>query len=206
MYYYFYEYDGSKKVPECKDGDQMEKYIFTKEKREVLESLRQPFSVFQFIDGRLVTLLVSDGFCELFGYKDRTGAIAEMNNGMYRNVHPDDRSQIADTIVRFAEKGGRYDELRRMRKKDSSDYFIVHAMGENTYTEDGTRILQVWYTYEGPWTENRSPAEFNNTEALRNALQEQRILKARHYDFLTGLPNMTYFFELAEKAKEKHLI
>ena len=37
-----------------------------------MEGARAPFAVYQFIDRRVVTLALSAGFCDLFGYSDKT--------------------------------------------------------------------------------------------------------------------------------------
>ena len=66
----------------------MDRYSFSTEKRAALESLRQPFAVYQFIDKRVVTLILSDGFCELFGYADREEAVYDMDHDMYKDTHP----------------------------------------------------------------------------------------------------------------------
>lgn len=180
----------------------MERYVFTPEKRSALESLRQPFAVFQFLDKRVVTILLSDGFCELFGYSDRTEAVYDMDYDMYKDTHPDDSARIANAAIRFALNGGRYDVIYRTRKKNGSGYTIVHAIGEHVYTEDGTRLAQVWYTDEGAYVEESALPDGEISKTLSNAIHEQSILNAGHYDFLTGLPNMTYFFELAEAGKD----
>lgn len=177
----------------------MKRYVFPEEKRSALESLRQPFAIYQFIDKRVVTLLLSDGFCDLFGYKDdRASAIYDMDNDMYRNDHPDDVARIADDAVRFATEGGTYDVVYRTKIRGTSDYMIVHAKGEHVYMEDGTRLAQVWYTDEGIYVEGAAESGFEITRTLSNALHEQSIVRTARYDDLTGLPNMSYFFELAE--------
>ena len=51
----------------------MKEYQFTKDQLSLIERMRQPFAVYQFLDKRVVTLALSDGFCELFGYDDRAG-------------------------------------------------------------------------------------------------------------------------------------
>ena len=93
----------------------MKKYCFTDEVRSALEKLRQPFAVYQFIDKRVVTILLSDGFCELFGYDSRSDAVYDMNNNMYKDTHPDDAARIADAAFRFATEGSRYDVVYRTK-------------------------------------------------------------------------------------------
>ena len=179
----------------------MEKYIFTNEQRAVIEGMQIPCAVYQFINKRVVTLALSDGFCEFFGYEDRAQAYHDMDNDMYKDTHPDDVARIADEAVRFATEGGSYDVLYRTRQKGGSGYKIVHAIGKHVYTENGTRLAHVWYIDEGKYSDAlvQDRSELNNIMA--NALKKESILKTSQYDHLTGLPRLTYFFELAEEGK-----
>ena len=79
---------------------------------------------------------------------------------------------------------------------------MIHAKGEHVLTDTGVRLAQVWYVDEGPYREDAEGTELSN--ALGNALHEESILKANQYDYLTGLPSMSYFFERAEAAKEEY--
>ena len=47
-----------------------------------MEISRVPLAVYQFVDGRIVTLMLSDGFLDLFGYTDRAWALQEMDQDM----------------------------------------------------------------------------------------------------------------------------
>ena len=53
----------------------MNRYTYSDDARAALEGLQQPLAVYQLIDDRIVTLLVSDGFCKLLGYADRERAV-----------------------------------------------------------------------------------------------------------------------------------
>ena len=180
----------------------MEKYRFTEEMRAAYESLKQPFAIYQFLNKRVVTLILSDGFCELFGYEDKARAYYDMDNDMYKDTHPDDAARIADAAFRFATEGGRYEVIYRTGRKDGSGYRIIHAFGKHVDTEDGVRLAHVWYADEGTYTEEPQTDEPRLKRAMTNALHEESMLKASSYDYLTGLPNMTYFFERAEMEKE----
>ena len=46
----------------------MERHKLPQQEQSALERLRQPFAIYQFVDKRVVTLMLSDGFCKLFGY------------------------------------------------------------------------------------------------------------------------------------------
>ena len=179
----------------------MEKYIFKSEQRDFLESMQIPFAIYQFINKRVYALILSDGFCKLLGYDDREKAYYDMDHNMYMDTHPDDVSRISEAAYKFATEGGSYEVIYRSKKKNSSDYTIVHARGEHFVTETGVTLAQVWYTDEGTFVEDGSTADFEITHTLTSVLREQGLTKAARYDFLTGLPSMTGFFELADAGK-----
>ena len=189
----------------------MNRYEFTAEQRALLEGLSQPLAIYQFLDKRVVTLILSDGFCDLFGYEDRAQAYFDMDNNMYVDTHPDDAARIADAAFRFATEGGTYEVIYRTKKRNASGYRIIHAMGKHVHTDDGVRLAHVWYTDEGTFAdestyvdeEDAQRTELNRT--LNNSLHEESIVRANNYDYLTGLPSMTYFFELADAFKDNTL-
>ncbi len=179
----------------------MERYRYSPEQQRMLEGMSIPFAVYQFVDRRVVTLVVSDGFCEVLGYDDRAQAYYDMDNDMYRDTHPDDVARIADAAVRFATQGGTYEVFYRYRKRSGGEYRILHAQGRHVYSDTGVRLAQVWYTDEGPYIEDDDQSGAGLHQMLSRALHEESILKASHYDELTGLPSMSYFFELADAGK-----
>ena len=180
----------------------MEKFRFTDDHRSGMEKMAVPFAVYQFIDSRVVTLVLSDGFCKLFGYDDIRAAYYDMDHDMYRNTHPDDVSRISDAAVRFATNKAGYDVIYRTRKINDTAYHIIHATGKHVYTASGARIAYVWYTEEGEYNEGEGTPETDLTLSLKKSLHEESMLKASYYDYLTGLPSMSYFFELATAGKE----
>ncbi len=180
----------------------MERYVFSAEQRSLLESLQVPFAVYQFVDKRVVTLILSDGFCHLFGYKERSLAYYEMDHDMYRETHPDDISRIAESAFQFATAGGVYDVIYRAKVAGSSGYHIIHAQGEHIFTPEGVRLAHVWYTDEGNCQAKEEIGEQFLPSVLNNALHEESLLKASYYDHLTGLPSMTYFYELADAGRD----
>jgi len=161
-----------------------------------------PFAIYQFVDRRVATLILSDGFCELFGYTDRAKAYHDMDNDMYVDTHPDDASRIAEEALRFATEGGSYDVIYRSRIPGTKDYRMIHAMGEHFRASTGERLAAVWYTDEGRYNTGDTSGGTLLNRDLNEALHEQSLLKASNYDYLTGLPSMTYFFELAESARQ----
>ena len=176
----------------------MERYHYSDEARTALERLQQPFAVYQVADGKISTLLVSDGFCRLLGYEKREQAVYDMDHNMYKDTHPDDKERIIEAAVRFMEGTGIYDVVFRTKSGIDSGYRVIHATGRHVNTENGIRIAHVWYMDEGVYVEGDESAATGMTRLLNSALHEESILKAVHYNELTGLPNLSYYFKLSE--------
>ena len=180
----------------------MERYQFDSATKAALEKLRVPLAVYQFIDKRVVTILLSDGFCELFGFDDKDEAYYLMDHDMYRDTHPEDRSRAADAAYRFATEGGRYEVVYRILTQNKTDYIIVHSLGEHVYTEEGIRLAYIWYTDECSYTSGGDEKDSELSGAMKKIMREENMIKTGYYDYLTGLPNMSYFFELARESRK----
>lgn len=184
----------------------MEKYRFDQNTVNAVEICPIPFAVYQFIDKRIYTIVLSAGFMKLFGYKDKEDAYYAMDNDMYCDTHPDDVAAISDAAFRFATEGGKYDVAYRTRCSECRDeYIMIHAKGEHIYTSTGERLAVVWYTNEGNFDDAHRDGQENGelSHSFSRMLREGGLIKQAHYDNLTGLPKMSYFFELAESARER---
>ena len=113
-------------------------YQFNPTEKALLERSPIPQAIYQFIGGRVVTLLLSEGFLRLFGLADRAQAYALMNMDMYRDVHPDDAARIADAGYHFAVEGAKRVGLhgyprprgaRRYRGREAPGRGLVHRRG-----------------------------------------------------------------------------
>jgi len=176
----------------------MEKYQFEPAVRKSMENSPVPFAVYQFIDRRVVTLILSQGFCDMLGFQDRDEAYYVMDHDMYRAAHPDDMARIADAAFRFATEGGEYNVVYRSKAEDDGRVMVIHAQGRHVYTETGVRLAYVWYSDEGEYVEKAGEDSVDLSRSYNQMLREGSMGRKIHYDALTGLPNMTYFFELAE--------
>lgn len=179
-------------------------YRFGEADTQIMEQSGIPFGVFQIINDRIRTIVLSDGFCELFGFKDRETAARVMDTDMYRGVYPDDVSRVADAGFRFAFEGGEYNEVFRVRSpKYSEEYMVVHGFGKHIYTQNSVRLAVVWYCDEGP----ELIGDIEHDHALNNfcslRMKEQSAAYEGYYDSLTGLPNMSHFFRLAASGRER---
>ena len=171
------------------------------ERRRALEDSPQPFAVYQFADHRIEPLVVSDGFCTLFGYPDRNQAIHVLDQDMYRDIHTDDQERFSGAMLRFSEGKEELDIVYRTKAGMEAGYRVVHARGTHVHTGTDARIAHVWYMDEGVYIEGDEEAGTLMNQVLNRALHEESILNASHYDELTGLPSLTWFFQLCEARK-----
>jgi len=176
----------------------VEKYKFSDEATRILENLDVPFVIYQSISNRIVTILVTNGFCDLIGLS-RDEAIKLLDTDMYRGTHPDDRAFVADLGIRFAAGSSDYDCVYRSWSPRLEDYGIVHAVGRHIIMEDGTPLLMVYYMDESTHSEGKSD-DFTDDirEVFAQMISNKMPVLNSYYDILTGLPNMPYFFELAD--------
>ncbi len=178
----------------------MEKYSYSKEELSFIENSMIPFGIYQFINKRVVTVALSGGLLKLMGYSEseRDKAYELMDYNMYRNAHPDDLAALGDSAYRFATEGGVYDVIYRVMI--NGEYRIIHSYGQHIYKEDGTRLAFVWYSEHGSYVEdNGNDGEGNELLGiLKNGLAERSFHVKVGHDYLTGLPSMSYFLELAE--------
>ena len=182
----------------------MELYRFTEDQRSTLESMRAPVAICQLVDKRAIPLILTDGFCELFGYEDRAQAYRELEYDMLLVVHPDDAARVMELSERFEAGAEVYDIITRARTGGKA-YRVVHACGRHMDMEDGARLIHLWYTDEGSTDENGEPEAVKQGRQLSDALRVEGLLRSSLYDHLTGLPNMTCFFDFAEAGKAEIL-
>jgi diguanylate cyclase (GGDEF)-like protein len=180
----------------------MDQYHYSETELNLIENSCIPMAVYQFIDRRVVTVAISRGFCELFDIQDIKEAYDLMDNNMYRDTHPEDVARISDAAYKFATEGGEYKVIYRSRKGD--EYRIYRAHGKHVYKGD-TRLAVVVYSEEGAFLDSEDSYADNLQQSLYKALRERTQAYNTNYDYLTGLPSMTYFFELAEAGRENLL-
>ena len=176
----------------------MEKYRYDDKELAFLERSQVPFAVYQFINKRVVTIAVSDGAIKLFGYTDmaRADLYDLMDNDMYRDIHPDDLSDLGDAAYSFATGGDVYDVI--YRSYINGQYRIIHAYGKHIDKENGIKLALVWYTDQGVYDEDNNAQKDGIYNSLINKLANRSYNVRVEHDYLTGLPSMTYFFALAE--------
>ena len=173
----------------------MKKYTYDDTELSLMKNSCIPFAVYQYIDGHVVTIVLSKGFCDFFGFENVDSTYELMDNDMYRDCHPDDVARIADAAVRFATIDEPYKVV--YRSKINGTYRIIHALGKHIYKDD-IRLAIIWYFDEGEFQEQSVNKKDCLNLAFSNILHEITIHQSNRYDFLTGLPTITYFFALAD--------
>lgn len=183
----------------------MEKYRYSDEELELLENSPIPFAIYQRVDGKVVTVVMSEGFLELSGYEgmDKKEIYDLVDSDIYRLVHPDDLASVGDAVDRFLTESGVFDVIYRQKRYE--EYRVVHLCGRHIYKEDGTRLAVIWYTDQGVFVggsinENEViSAEYarlqQENERLRKEADANRkivSLKKSLTDLLTNMPAMTF--------------
>ncbi len=162
-------------------------YIFPDDVRRVLEA--QPIALVydQYIDGKVVPLLVSDGFCQLVG-KPRDMAMAWFAESQFERVHPDDVGSLKRISDAFARHEGDYNMLFRARHPDG--YHYLHAIGKWQIMPDGTELALLCYSDVS-----------QSKEEIARMTERYRLFQqdAFYTDALTGLPNINYLRQFGEE-------
>ena len=181
----------------------MQRYAFPKARQDFIETMPVPLAVFQYADDRVIPIALSAGFCRLFGYESLEQAYHYMNHDMYRDVHPDDAAGLGSAAFRFAAEGEDYDVIFRAKPSGASEYILIHGIGDHVLTDSGVRLAYIWYTKEGVYREGEERTDLTHT--MSNALHRDSLVRASQFDYLTGLPTMTYSFELAGVARDRYI-
>ncbi len=177
-------------------------YQFSEEERKHLEQLPTALVVYQYADGKVHPLVVSDGYRAMFRLPDREESYRLLSEDVLRNTHPDDVERLKDAVQRFITEGGKYEVIFRGKRYEGAEHHIIHGIGKHIFREDGVRLAYVAFMDEGEYTGDDNTQASALNKAFNQALHEESIFRATRYDHLTGLPSMSRFIELAEEGKK----
>ena len=130
----------------------MELYKFSEEIQTAYERLPHALAIYQFLDNQIFALVLSDGYCETFGFENQAQAYEALRKNVYHNIHPADVSRIDAEAYRSLMNGDTYDIIYRSRTagiKDDVEYKVMHAIGKHVDMENGVHLVHVWYTEAG---------------------------------------------------------
>ena len=176
----------------------MDKYVYSDKELAFMENSDVPFAVYQFINKRVVTLALSKGFIELFGFTEmeKHDVYDLMDNDMYKYTHPDDKASLGDAAYNFATEDIPYDVVYRSKVND--EYRIIHSYGRHIYKENNVKLAFIWYTDQGAYIDDAKSGNDTILNSIKYTLAKRSYTYKVEHDHLTGLPSMSYFFELAE--------
>lgn len=161
----------------------------TEAERKIYEATLIPLAFYSYRDGRVITDIVSDGYCKMVGI-ERKQLTDLLTNSMFDRVHPEDAGWMASIGERFARKECGYDVLYRSRIKGSKEYSYIHTTGHWQMMEDGTEEAVLVYT-----DLTKSAAEI---ELLRSDYEQ--LQKDQYYhDHVTGIPNLNFARQFADE-------
>ena len=175
----------------------MEQYTFDKQLLDIIESSCIPFAVYKMVSEKVEPVAVSEGFCDFMGI-DKDTAHSMLSEHLYDCDHPDDVARIGNAALKFATEGGEYNILYRTKAR--TGYRVVHAIGKHVFMPDGERVAVIWYADEGPYREGN---EDLFKQILENSGRDIGDKSGFGYDVMTGLPNMNYFFKLADGKRDR---
>lgn len=118
--------------------------VFTAEQIEAYERMGIAIAIYQLIENKIETILVSDGLCEMLG-KNRDSLIQHFNEDMFGNVHPEDVEMLAQIGYRFSRDGGSYDVTYRIKLYGKEEYRLVHTIGKIQTVGSGARVAFLNY-------------------------------------------------------------
>ncbi|MBR3070734.1 EAL domain-containing protein [Fibrobacter sp.] len=111
------------------------------------ENSEIPLAVYQFVDGQVQAVLVSNGLVRWQppGFT-REDLLWHLNTDMYMNVHREDIVFVATKAKEFAKnKDSRYEVVYREKLYGKGEYRMVHAVGYHRCLENGAEYAVVVY-------------------------------------------------------------
>ena len=181
----------------------MKKYEFTTTEKLLLEISPIPYGIFQYVDERIVALTFPDGFYKLYGYYDNMAAFEKISNDPFCDIHPDDVSKVSDAAVRLMRDEEEYDMTFRLVIRD--EYRLIHSKGTIYSPKEGVKLAIVWYMDETEYLSSGDGNENTVSDLISSSLFKENFNRKSNYDYLTGIPNMRYFFELASVSRDNAL-
>ncbi|MCR5557087.1 MAG: EAL domain-containing protein [Butyrivibrio sp.] len=176
----------------------MDYYQYDEKELRLIESSLVPFAIYQRIDKRSVAVALSQGFCEIIGVS-REDAYSLVADDIFHNIHPDDLEYVSNAVANFDKYGGTLNVIYRLLR--DGDYRVIHAYGRQIPKVEA-RLAAVWYADEGSISGKDTGRVGRFSESLLEAIGERDLFKKANYDYVTGLPGMSYFFELAQEGRK----
>ncbi|GHN46003.1 hypothetical protein ME804_09190 [Lactobacillus delbrueckii] len=171
----------------------MEIIKFTEQQRKDYEQLPTSMAIYQIIDGKAKTLLVTDELCRLLRIS-REDLIANLDKSMFGFVHPDDIGRMAYFGKNFAaHTDEKYDVFFRWKTPKMEDYHIFHSWANHVLV-DGVSLGFFFYS---------DMEESGKNNQILDTHYQKYANDQMYQDRLTNLPNRRFLeiFGMEKVAK-----
>ncbi|MCR5741134.1 MAG: EAL domain-containing protein [Gammaproteobacteria bacterium] len=184
----------------------MKKQVIREKDRIKLEDSKLPLCIYQFNSGKISAILASKGFCNIFGLNNEE-TLYFLNNDRYRYYSPDFKNTAAEIFYHFEIMGGLYEHDFKFKRTVDGEYIDMFSRGLHVYTNDGTRLMIVFYFYDPVLIERykRQEINFSLLEKIVTELTDNYLSFAKVRDERTGLLSMPYFLELSKSFFNKDI-
>ena len=179
----------------------MEQFTFDRSGLEMIEQSPVPVAIYQYLDDKVNVIALTKGFCDLFGYESVEQAYSVMRSDMYTYVHASDAKRVSDAAYHFARGNGNFNVVFRARIFD--EYHVIRTNADHIYPEPSVRLGVVWYFDEGPCSSEGDSTEIRLNQSSQTHILDENRSYDMNYDYMTGLPSMTYFFKLSEAYRDR---
>ena len=177
-------------------------FEFSSAEKQILEELPSAVGVYQYTDGQIVPVLLSERFRELFGYDSEEQAKEAVGSDLYRDAHPDDAVRVSESRYQFAAGAPAYDIVYRNRTRYQSDYHIIHETGRHVW-KDGIRLDYITFTDESRVLNRDEDRKMQLSASFLQEISLEDDLHRNQFDHLTGLPMIGRLFQDApERIRE----
>ena len=119
-------------------------YQYSEQQRSFIETSVIPFAFFRVIDGRVKTILVSDGLCVLLG-ESREDAAVCLEGEIYNYVHAEDVEALKKKCRSFFFGDGEVNTSFRVKLKNDSDFHNIYLSSKKMKSDNGVTMYVLWY-------------------------------------------------------------
>ncbi|MCR5349679.1 MAG: EAL domain-containing protein [Acholeplasmatales bacterium] len=165
----------------------------------LLEKSTIPFCIYRYDSGKIVAIIASQGFCDIFNLSHED-TIHFLNNDRYKYYKPSEKKGGGEAFHHFKITGGIYIHEFQFKKTLDGEYIDMYSRGFHLYTTDGSRLLLIFYYYDKDEIKKLKEEKIalTNFENIIVNINKEYVSFAKTRDEKTGLLSMSYFYEVGK--------
>ena len=163
--------------------DNFRRFEYSERQRDFIETSVIPFAFFRVTDGKVKTVLVSDGLCVLLN-DSREDAAKCLEGGIYDYVHGEDVEELRKKCRSFFFGDGEVNTSFRVKLKGDHDYHTIFLSSRRMVSDTDEPMYVLWY----------------NAIDVKDYDFEAEEQKRNFADFLHGEANIMAFNEFGYKG------